>query len=116
MGTPLVLVSKGNSKDMRICEDLRKFNSMTTLQPYPMLNLDCFYCDVGKKVCNWYSVIDLRSVYRQVKLSKRSQNCALSHAIWEIVYQNVVFSDSRLCLMFFNASWILFWKESKISL
>ena len=100
-GNPLVLVSKGNSKDMRICEDLRKLNSMTTLQPYPMLNLDCFYCDVGKKVCNWYSVIDLRSAYRQVELSKRSQKmCTFTCHLGDFVPKRCVFGLKNMSYVF----------------
>ena len=39
-GFPTVLVSKPHSNNMRMCNDVRKLNDQTILQPYPILNMN----------------------------------------------------------------------------
>ena len=41
-GFSTVLVNKPHSNKMRMCNDVRKLNDKTILQPYPMLNMNQF--------------------------------------------------------------------------
>ena len=75
-GFPTVLVNKPHSNKMRLCNDVRKLNDKTILQPYPMLNMNYLLADIGKRKCKYFSLIDLSDSYRQIPLTKRSQQIA----------------------------------------
>ena len=75
-GFPSVLVNKPHSNKMRMCNDVRKLNDKTILQPYPMLNMNYLLADNGKRKCKYFSLIDLSDSYRQIPLTKRSQQIA----------------------------------------
>ena len=81
MGFPTVLVNKPHSKNMRMCNDVRKLNDKTILQPYPMLNMNYLLADIGKRKCKYFSLIDLSDSYRQIPLTKRSQQIATMSTI-----------------------------------
>ena len=71
MGVSLtVLVNKPHSNKMRMCNDVRKLNDKTILQPYPMLNMNYLLADIGKRKCKYFSLIDLSDSYRQIPLTK----------------------------------------------
>ena len=76
MGVPTVLVNKPHSNKMRMCNDVRKLNDKTILQPYPMLNMNYLLADIGDIKCKYFSLIDLSDSYRQIALSTRSQQIA----------------------------------------
>ena len=78
---PTVLVSKPHTNKMRMCNDVRKLNDQTILQPYPILNMNFLLTDIGKRQCKYFSIIDLSDSYRQIPLSKRSQEIATMSAI-----------------------------------
>ena len=58
-GIPNVLVNKPHSNKMLMCNDVRKLNDKTILQPYPMLNMNYLLADIGKRKCKYLSLIDL---------------------------------------------------------
>ena len=66
---------------MRMCSDVRILNDKTILQPYPMLNINFLLADIGRRKCKYFSVIDLSDSYRQIPLSKRSQEIATMSTI-----------------------------------
>ena len=80
-GFPTVLVNKPHSTKMRLCSDLRKINEKTIIQPYPMLNMNFLLADIGKKQCQYFTLIDLSDSYRQIPLSRRSQEIATMSTI-----------------------------------
>ena len=78
---PSLLVSKPRSNKKRLCIDFRKLNDVTPLNPQPPFNMDHFICDLGKgnSKNNYFSVLDLKSAFQQIPLSKRSQKiCTFS--------------------------------------
>ena len=81
MGFPTVLVNKPHSNKMRMCNDVRKLNDKTILQSYPMLNMNYILADIGKRKCKKLSLIDLSDSYRQIPLTKRSQQIATMSTI-----------------------------------
>ena len=80
-GFPTVLENKPHSNKMRMCNDVRKLNDKTILQPYPMLNMNYLLADIGKRKCIYFSLIDLSDSYRQIPLTKRSQQIATMSTI-----------------------------------
>ena len=72
-GVPTVLANKPHSNKMRMCNDVRKLNDKTILQPYPMFNVNYLLADIRKRQCKYFSIIDLSVSYRQIPLSGRSQ-------------------------------------------
>ena len=75
-GFPSVLVNIPHSNKMRMCNDVRKLNDKTILQPYPMLNMNYLLAENGKRKCKYFSLIDLSDSYRGIPLPKRSQQIA----------------------------------------
>ena len=63
-GFPTVLVYKPHSNKMRMCNDVRKLNDKTILQPYPMLNIHYLLADIWKRQCKYFLLIDLSDSYR----------------------------------------------------
>ena len=80
-GFSTVLVNKPHSNKMRMCNDVRKLNDKTILQPYPMLNMNYLLADIEKRKCKYFSLIDLSDSYRQIPLTKRSQQIATMSTI-----------------------------------
>ena len=54
-GFPTVLVNKPHSNKMKMCNNVRKLNDKTILQPYPMLNINYLLADIGKIKCKYFS-------------------------------------------------------------
>ena len=73
-GFPVILVDKPHSRKMRLVCDTRLLNEQTIIQPYKMLDFDYLLADIGKLNCSFFTLIDLSNAYRQIPLSKRSQN------------------------------------------
>ena len=66
---------------MRMGNDVRILNDQTILQPYPILNMNFLLTDIGKRQCKYFSILDLSDSYRQIPLSKRSQEIATMSTI-----------------------------------
>ena len=68
--SPVVLVSK-KTGDWRMCVDYRKLNAITVKDSYPLpdINTSLDYLQGAE----YFSLLDLRSGYHQVKMNKRDQ-------------------------------------------
>ena len=75
-GFPTVLMNKPHSNKIRMCNDVRKLNDKTILQPYPMLIMNYLLADIGKRKCKYFALMDISDSYRQIPLTKRSQQIA----------------------------------------
>ena len=53
-GFPTVLVSNPHSNKMLMCNDGRKLNARTILQPYPILTMYLLLVDIGKRQCKYF--------------------------------------------------------------
>ena len=96
-----VLVNKRHSKKMRMCNDVRKLNDKTILQPYPMLNMNYLLADIGKRKCKYFLLIDLSDSYRQIPLSKRFQQIAtISTIIGDFSPTTCIFGLKNLPFVF----------------
>ena len=100
-GFPMVLVKKPRSDKMRCCLDLRKLNEKTIEQPYVLNNMDYLLADIGKRQCKYFSLLDLSNAFRQVPLSKRSQElCTMSTIIGDFSCQTACFGLRNLPFLF----------------
>ena len=70
---PCLIVNKPRSTKKRLCIDFRRCNSITPLNPQHPFDMDHFLCDIGKQRSKYFSVLDLKSAFNQIPLSKRSQ-------------------------------------------
>lgn len=69
--SPIVLVKKKGTTDLRFCVDYRKLNKITKVDPYPIPNMDCVLENLsGNK---WFSKLDVKSMYWQVKMDEESK-------------------------------------------
>ena len=91
-GFPTVLVNKPHSNKMRMCNDVRKLNDKTILQPYPILNMNYILADIGKRKCKYFSLIDLSDSHRQILLTKLSQQIATMSTIIGDFFSNNMYS------------------------
>ena len=80
-GFPTVLENKQHYNKMRMCNGVRKLNDKTILQPYSRLNMNYLLADIGKRQCKNFLLIDLSDSYRQIPLTKRSQQIATMSTI-----------------------------------
>lgn len=71
---PCLLTKKKNSSKFRLCIDYRALNKQTELQSYPMMDMDLFLADLGSQKCKYFTVLDLRSAFLQMKLTPRTQD------------------------------------------
>ena len=86
---------------MRCCLDLRKLNEKTIEQPYVLNNMDYLLADIGKRQCKYFSLLDLSNAFRQVPLSKRSQElCTMSTIIGDFSCQTTCFGLRNLPFLF----------------
>ena len=76
-----------------MCNDVRKLNEKTILQPYSMLNMNYLLADIEKRKCKYFSLIDLSDSYRHIPLPKRSQQIAMMSTIIGTFLQQHVYSD-----------------------
>ena len=74
-----------------------------------MLDLDCLLCDIGKRRCTWFSVIDLRSAYTQVEMTERSQKmCTFTCHLGDFVPKRCVFGLKNMSSLFQRLMDIIF--------
>lgn len=71
---PCLLTKKKNSTKLRLCVDYRKLNSVCPLQSYPTLDFQLFLADLGSRRCKYFTVLDLRSAFLQLPLSRESSD------------------------------------------
>jgi hypothetical protein len=71
--TPIVVVTKNNSTDVRLCGDFKKtLNPVTETEHYPLPTFEDMSLQwVG---CKIFSVIDLKGAYLQVKVNENSSH------------------------------------------
>lgn len=62
--SPLVIVPKQNSKDIRICVDMRRANEAIDRENHPLPTFDDFLPHLAK--AKWYSKIDIKNAFHQV--------------------------------------------------
>jgi hypothetical protein len=69
--TPILVVTKKNSDDVRLCGNFKKtLNPHTETDNYPLPTFDDM--SLNWVVCKFFSVIDLKGAYLQVKVSAAS--------------------------------------------
>ena len=70
--SPIVLVTKKDGS-LRFCVDYRKLNSVTRKDVYPLPRVDDILDSIGKTPARYFSKLDLRSGYWQVKMVPNDQ-------------------------------------------
>ena len=70
--SPVVLVAKKDGS-LRFCVDFRKVNSVTHKDVYPLPRVDDILDSMGKNSAHYFSKLDLRSGYWQVKMAPSDQ-------------------------------------------
>lgn len=68
--SPVVLVKKKGTTDLRFCVDYRKLNRITKIDPYPIPNMESVLETLSGN--NWFSKLDVKSMYWQVLMDKDS--------------------------------------------
>lgn len=69
--SPLVPVKKASGK-IRVCLDLRRINTITKKDAYPMRNMSEIFHRLQK--AKYFSVVDLKDAYFQIPLKNNSRN------------------------------------------
>lgn len=69
--SPVVLVKKKGTTDLRFCVDYRKLNKLTKIDPYPIPNMDTILETLSGS--HWFSKLDVKSMYWQVRLDEGSK-------------------------------------------
>ncbi|MGL1886778.1 MAG: reverse transcriptase domain-containing protein [Reichenbachiella sp.] len=106
---PSLLVSKPRSDKKRLCIDFRRLNDITPLHPQTPFDMDHFLCDLGKQNCKYFTILDLKSAYTQVPLSKRSQEiCTFSSPMGSIRLKSCPFGLKNLPAIFTKLMDIIF--------
>ena len=74
--TPVMLVKKPRSDKLRLVQDVRRINIQTKDLSYPQLDIKALLADIGSQNSKYFSIIDMKSAYNQVKLSDKSKMVA----------------------------------------
>ena len=70
--SPIVMVRKKKTGDVRVCIDYRKLNERTIKDAYPLPRIDmCLDCLSSAKI---FSTIDLQSAYMQLELAEEDRH------------------------------------------
>ena len=72
-GSPLVLVKKPNSDEYRMAGDFRVLNKYTHDQFFPLPTLPEIFDSIAGASPFWFSVLDLKSSFHQIKLHEDSK-------------------------------------------
>ncbi|GMF18215.1 unnamed protein product [Phytophthora fragariaefolia] len=83
--SPIVIVSKKNGVDIRLCIDYKLVNSVTAIMEYAMPLVDDLLTDMEKYL--WYCSLDAVSGFWAVMMTQRARKisafvCALEHFEW----------------------------------
>lgn len=69
--SPVVLVKKKGTSDLRFCVDYRKLNQVTKVDPYPIPNMEAVLETLSGN--HWFSKLDVKSMYWQVMMDDDSR-------------------------------------------
>lgn len=69
--SPVVLVKKKGTTDLRFCVDYRKLNRVTKVDPYPIPNMEAVLETLSGN--HWFSKLDIKSMYWQVLMDEESR-------------------------------------------
>lgn len=69
--SPVVLVKKKGTTDLRFCVDYRKLNKVTVIDPYPIPNMDTVLETLSGN--HWFSKLDVKAMYWQVLMDDDSR-------------------------------------------
>ena len=70
-------VKKPRSDKLRLVQDVRKINIQTKDLSYPQLDIKALLAaDIGSQNSKYFSIIDMKSAYNQIKLSDKSKMVA----------------------------------------
>lgn len=69
--SPIVLVKKRGTDELRFCVDYRKLNKETKLDPYPIPNMDQVLETLSGN--HFFSKLDIKAMYWQVKMEESSR-------------------------------------------
>ena len=71
--TPIVIVGKKNSEEVRSCEDFSlTYNSCADVETHPLPKLDDLH--EALRGCKVFSILDMSQAYHQIPLAKESQS------------------------------------------
>lgn len=70
--SPVVLVKKKGTTELRFCVDYRKVNKVTKVDPYPIPNMDTVLETLSGN--HWFSKLDVKSMYWQVLMEDESRS------------------------------------------
>lgn len=69
--SPVVLVKKKGSSNLRFCADYRNLNRVTKVDPYPIPNMEAVLETLSSN--HWFSKLDIKAMYWQVSMDKDSR-------------------------------------------
>jgi hypothetical protein len=69
--SPVVLVKKKGTSDLRFCVDYRKINKVTKVDPYPIPNMEAVLETLAGN--HWFSKLDIKAMYWQVLMDEASK-------------------------------------------
>lgn len=69
--SPVVLVKKKGTSDLRFCVDYRKLNKVTKVDPYPIPNMEAVLETLSGN--HWFSKLDIKAMYWQVLMDEASK-------------------------------------------
>lgn len=69
--SPVVLVKKKGTSELRFCVDYRKLNKITKVDPYPIPNMDSVLETLSGN--HWFSKLDVKAMYWQVLMDNASR-------------------------------------------
>lgn len=69
--SPVVLVKKRGTTELRFCVDYRKLNKVTKVDPYPIPNMDTILETLAGNL--WFSKFDVKAMYWQVLMDEDSR-------------------------------------------
>ena len=87
-GSPIVIVSKDNGKDYRLCVDYRELNKETALDPFPFPVIDDVISSLGG--CKFFTKIDLKDGFHQIGLTPETRHFSafvtpFGHFEWNVL-------------------------------
>lgn len=69
--SPVVLVKKKGTHELRFCADYRKLNKVTKVDPYPIPNMEAVLETLSGN--HWFSKLDIKAMYWQVLMDEASK-------------------------------------------
>lgn len=69
--SPIVLVKKKDTTELRFCVDYRKLNKITQVDPYPIPNMESVLENLSGN--QWFSKLDIKAMYWQILMDDKSR-------------------------------------------